>query len=209
MNLKEGTRRHESEKSIRARFLGSCAALVLLTGVVGCNVKQPSDATAAPKQEVHSAQSTDGGAQRFVFPSQATPFPAASVALDTRSGLLCKTYPWPDTKTLPGGLPLCSEATGPTAASLTGATTAYLGFIYTFNGSKWIKGAKAESYNPKTQEMDPWSGDQYDPLGLLTKEEKAKRLLTKPEIQAVADKFGVTYQEALQDAKNQGYQVPK
>ena len=42
-----------------------------------------------------------------------------------------------------------------------------------------------------------------------TKEEKAKHQLTKPEIQAVADKFGVTYQEALQDAKNQGYQVPK
>lgn len=208
MNLKEGTQRHEGGKSMRARFLGPCAALVLLTGAVGCNVKQPSDATAKPKQEEHSAQST-GGAQRFVFPSQSTPFPAASVALDTRNGQLCKTYPWPDTKTLPGGLPLCSDATCPTVASLTGATTAYLGFTYTFNGSKWVRGSKAQSYNPKTQDMDPWSADQYDPLGLYSKEEKAKHPLTKPEIQAVADKFDVTYQEALQDAKNQGYQVPK
>ncbi len=184
------------------------AALALLTGAVGCNVKQPSDATAKPKQEEHSAQST-GGAQRFVFPSQSTPFPAASVALDTQTGQLCKTYPWPDAKTLPRGLPLCSDATCPTVASLTGATTEYLGFTYTFNGLKWVKGSKAQSYNPKTQDMDPWSADQYDPLGLFSKEEKANHRLTKPEIQAVADKFDVTYQEALQDAKNQGYQVPK
>lgn len=193
---------------MRVRFLGPCVALALLVGAAGCNVKQPSDATAAPKQEEHSAQST-GGAQRFVFPSQSTPFPAASVALDTRSGQLCKTYPWPDTKTLPGGLPLCSDATCPTVTSLTGATTAYLGFTYTFNGSKWVKGSKAQSYNPKTQDMDPWSADQYDPLGLFSMEEKAKHPLTKPEIQAVADKFDVPYQMALQDAKNQGYQVPK
>jgi hypothetical protein len=208
MNLKEGRRQHEGGKSVRAQSLSLWAALVLLAGAVGCNVMQPSDATAKPKQEEHSAQST-GGAQRFVFPSQSTPFPAASVALDTRSGQLCKTYPWPDTKTLPGGLPLCSDATCPTVASLTGATTAYLGFTYTFNGSKWVKGSKAQSYNPKTQDLDPWSADQYDPLGLFSKEEKAKHQLTKPEIQAVADKFRVTYQEALQDAKNQGYQVPK
>ncbi len=193
---------------MKARFFGPCVALVLLTGAAGCNVKQPSNATATPRQEDHSAQST-GGAQRFVFPSQSTPFPSASVALDTRSGQLCKTYPWPDTKTLPGGLPLCSDATCPTVASLTGATTAYLGFTYTFNGSKWVRGSKAQSYNPKTQDMDPWSADQYDPLGLFSKEEKAKHQLTKPEIQAVADKFDVNYQEALQDAKNQGYQVPK
>jgi hypothetical protein len=76
-------------------------------------------------------------------------------------------------------LPLCSEAASTTVASLTGATTAYLGFTYTFNGSKWIKGSKAQSYNPKTQNMDPWSADQYDPLGLFSKEEKAIRLLTE------------------------------
>jgi hypothetical protein len=57
--------------------------------------------------------------------------------------------------------------------------------------------------------MDPWSADQYDPLGLFSKEEKAKRLLSVSQIQAVANNFGVSYQDALQDAKNQGYQVPK
>jgi hypothetical protein len=163
------------------RVLFQVAAFSILGAIVtvGCNVKQPSEATATPKHEEHSNQPTDDGAQRFVFPFQSTPFPAASVALDTRSGRLCKTYSWPDAKTLPGGLPLCSEAASTTVASLTGATTAYLGFTYTFNGSKWIKGSKAQSYNPKTQNMDPWSADQYDPLGLFSKEEKAIRLLTE------------------------------
>lgn len=194
---------------MRCVFQLSAASILWTTITVGCNVKPPTAALTTPKQEEHSAQPTAGGAQRFIFPSQSTPFPAASVALDTRSGQLCKTYPWPDTKTLPGGLPLCSQETGPTVTSVTGATTAYLGFTYTFNGSKWIKGSKAQSYNRKTQALDPWSADQYDPLGLFSKEEKAKHLLTKPEIQAVADKFGVTYREALQDVKNQGYQVPE
>ena len=99
--------------------------------------------------------------------------------------------------------------THPTAASLTGATTEYLGFTYTFNGSKWIKRKEAKSYNPKTQDMAPWSADQYDPLGLFSKEEKARHQLSKSEIQTVADKFSVSYQDALNDAKAQGYQVPK
>jgi len=50
-------------------------------------------------------------AQRFVFPAQSTPFPGASVALDTTTERLCKTYPWPDNRTLPAGLALCTGAT--------------------------------------------------------------------------------------------------
>jgi|GEM_PF-3585217 len=194
---------------MRGRFLCPCVALVLLAGAVGCNEQQPSEAIAKPKQGEHSTRATEEGGQRFVFPPQSTPFPVASVALDTRSGQLCKTYPWPNTKLLPSGLPLCSEATGPTVTSLTGATTDYLGFTYTFNGSRWIRGSEAQSYNPKTQDTDPWSADRYDPLGLFSKEEKAKDLLTESKIQAVANKFGVSYEEALQDAKHQGYKVPR
>ena len=54
---------------------------------------------------------------QFVFPSQATPFPTASVALDTTSGRLCKTYSWPDTKSLSKGLPRCSAPVRPSQQS--------------------------------------------------------------------------------------------
>ena len=129
--------------------------------------------------------------------------------MDTTTGRLCKTYPWLDAQPLPRGLSLCSAETNPTVESLTGATTAYLGFTYTFNGSKWIRGSKAQSYNPKTQGMDPWSANQYDPLGLFSKEERARTLLSESQIQDVAMKFGASYQEAWQDAKDQGYKVPQ
>ncbi len=62
-------------------------------------------------------------------------------------------------------------------------------------------------YNDKIQ-PEPWSDDQYDPLNLLSKEERAKRILTVEQIQKVADQFGVLYEEALEEAKQQGYQVP-
>jgi hypothetical protein len=162
-------------------------------------------------KEEHPKITVDGNGQRFVFPSQSGPFPQASVALDTTTGSLCKTYPWPDREPLPRGLPICGDSgeCNSTLAKLKGATAAYLGYTYTFDGTQWIKGSKARSYNPKTQDTDPWSADQYDPLGLLSSEEKHKRLLSVAQIQDVATKFGVSYQVALQDAKNQGYEVPK
>jgi LAS superfamily LD-carboxypeptidase LdcB len=90
---------------------------------------------------------------------------------------------------------------------LAGATKAYIGFTYIFNGMTWVKGNKAQRYNEKTQEMEPWSDDQYDPLKLLSKEEKAKRTLTGEQIRKVADQFGVSFEEAAEEAKQQGYQV--
>ena len=154
--------------------------------------------TAIPAQQL---------AGRFVFPPQSSQFPDASVALDTYTGRLCKTYVWEDKVGLPKGLQLCSEWPGQ-PSSLIGAAKAYLGFSYTFNGTKWVKGNKASKSNPKTGETEPWSDDQYDPLNLLSKEEKAKRVLTVEEIQRVADQFGVTYEEASAEANPQGYQVP-
>jgi NACalpha-BTF3-like transcription factor len=56
--------------------------------------------------------------------------------------------------------------------------------------------------------MDPLSDDQYDPLKLYPKEEKAKRTLTEEQIRKVAEQFSVSYEEASEDAKQQGYQVP-
>jgi hypothetical protein len=145
--------------------------------------------------------------KRFEFPANSGAFPASSVALDTITGKLCKTYSWQDNDHNPKGLPLCSELSGVPQSSLSGATKAYRGFTYRFNGTKWVKGAEAKRYNEKTQDMDPWSDDQYDPLDLFTKEEKAKTVLTEDQIRKVADQFGVSYEEAREEAKQQGYQV--
>ena len=161
----------------------------------------------APSQAVDSSKE-----KRFAFPTKSSPFPESSVALDTITGQLCKTYAWEDNTRLPKGLPLCSELTALSPTSLTGATKAYRGFTYTFNGAKWVKGGTAQKYNRKTPgaalNKEPWSDDQYDPLNLYSKEEKAKRTLTEAQIRKVADQFGVSYEEASEEAKQQGYQVP-
>jgi hypothetical protein len=175
---------------------------------VGCDEltqrqkEQPraEQASSAPAKEVVAAPSEG---MRFVFPPKSSPFPDASVALDTS---LCKTYAWEDNARLPKGLPLCSESFVQ-SSFLTGAAKAYRGFTYTFNGTRWVKGNKATRFNEKLQE-EPWSDDQYDPLNLFSKEEKAKRTLTVEQIQKVADQFGVSYEEAAAEAKQHGYQVP-
>jgi hypothetical protein len=146
--------------------------------------------------------------KRFVFPTKFSPFPESSVALDTTSGRLCKTYPWEDSSQVPKGLPLCSDLSASQQTSCTGADKAYRGFTYRFNGTKWVKGAAAKKYNEKGRELEPWSDDQYDPLNLFSKEEKAKRTLKEEQIRSVADQFGVSYEEAREEAKQQGYQVP-
>jgi len=186
-----------------------CFAFTLI--LYGCDElsqrqkEQPrtEQSSAVPKQQ---AVLTSSEEKRFAFPPKSTPFPESSVALDTMTGQLCKTYSWEDNPHSPKGLPLCSELTV-AKNSFTGATKAYAGFTYSFNGSKWVKGAKAFKYDEKIQ-AHPWSDDQYDPLNLFSKEEKAKRVLTVEQIQRVADQFGVTYEEALEEAKQQGYQVP-
>jgi len=92
--------------------------------------------------------------------------------------------------------------------SLTGATKAYRGFTYSFDGKVWKRGQPAKRYNPQTKRMEPWSDDRYDPLNLFSKEDKAARHLSEVQIRQVASQFGVSYEEALEDAKAQGYQVP-
>ena len=145
--------------------------------------------------------------KRFVFPTKSSPFPESSVALDTTSGTLCKTYPWRDSGQLPKGLPLCSDLAAPQTACVGGAKS-YRGSSYIFNGKKWVKGANALKYDEKTSSMEPLSEDQYDPLNLFSKEEKAKTTLKEEQIRRVADQFGVTYDEAWEDARAQGYKVP-
>jgi hypothetical protein len=177
--------------------------------LVGCDElrqkEQPriEQSSAAPKQQAAPAPSEE---KRFAFPPKSTPFPESSVALDTTTGQLCKTYSWEDNARFPKGLPLCSELIV-AKNSFTGASKAYAGFTYSFDGTKWVKGAKALKYDEKIQ-PHPWSDDQYDPLNLFSKEEKAKRTLSVDQIQRVADQFGVSYEEALEEAKQQGYKVP-
>lgn len=172
--------------------------------------------TQRPKEQPRTDQASSVPAQqavapstamRFVFPAQSSPFPESSVALDTTNGRLCKTYAWEDNSHLPKGLPLCSELTAPQVSNLVGSKKAYMGFTYTFNGTTWVKGNKFQNYNEKTHALEPWSEDQYDPLNLFSKEEKAKRTLTAEQIRRVAEQFGVSYQEAMEEAKQQGYQV--
>ncbi|MGH9428487.1 MAG: hypothetical protein ACRD2L_19545 [Terriglobia bacterium] len=190
----------------------SIFCLLLIPILFGCDEltrphkEQPGteQASTAPARQAAASN----GEMRFVFPTKSSPFLESSVALDTTTGRLCKTYAWEDNSHVPRGLPLCSELTAMAETSLTGATKAYRGFTYRFNGTKWVKGAAAKKYNENTQGMDPWSDDQYDPLNLYSKEEKAKRILTEAQIRKVAELFGVSYEEAWEEAKQQGYQVP-
>lgn len=95
---------------------------------------------------------------------------------------------------------------GPSQRPLIGATKVYRGFVYAFDGSKWKRGGRARRYDKG--DLKSWSDDQYDPLNLLSREEKAKRPLSETQIRQVANQFGVSYEEAWEDAKQQGYQVP-
>jgi hypothetical protein len=164
-----------------------------------------TEPSSSPPKQIGSSPSEE---RRFVFPTKSSLFPESSVALDTKSGRLCKTFPWADSSQAPKGLPLCSDLSALPPSSFEGATEDYRGFQYHFNGTEWVKGAKALKYNEKTTNMDPLSEDQYDPLGLFSKEEKAKRTLTEEQIRSVANRFGVTYAEAWEDAKAQGYRLP-
>src|ERR1022692_4189269 len=95
-------------------FCGGCDKLGPKQEASSLNDRQP-----APTP---GAQSPSSAGPRFVFPTQSTPFLASSVALDTGTGRLCKTYSWPDTRSLPTGLPLCSDLIGPSFASATEPT---------------------------------------------------------------------------------------
>jgi hypothetical protein len=83
------------------------AAMLALVPMTACG---PTPTAPAPTAGTTSTVASPT-IQRFVFPAQATPFPGASVALDTTTGRLCKTYPWPDNRSLPSGLALCTGAT--------------------------------------------------------------------------------------------------
>ena len=100
------------------------------------------------------------------------------------------------------------DSTPDVPRSWIGARKAYRGFTYTFDGSRWKKGGRAREYNTGSGTLEPSSDDQYDPLNLFSKDEKAKHTVTEEQIQQVATQFGVSYEEAWQDAKDKGYQVP-
>jgi hypothetical protein len=56
--------------------------------------------------------------------------------------------------------------------------------------------------------MEPLNDDQHDPLGLNSNEKNANRTLTKAQIQSVANQSGVSYEEAKEKARQQGYKAP-
>lgn len=195
-------------------------------------------ACSAQQKSSTFVETSNASCQRFVFPAKAAPFPDSSVALDTKTGQLCKTYDWKDSPDVPRGLARCSAALGSnkenarggkadgqspvvdrlvekysksdqSAPMFLGATKVFHGYTYVFDGTHWKRKSEARVYNPSTGKLEPNNEDPYDPLGLFTKEEKAKRLLTQEQILRVTKEFGVSYEEAWQDAKSQGYQVPR
>jgi len=70
--------------------------------------------SSAPKQAAPASSEE----KRFAFPAKSGPFPESSVALDTMTGRLCKTYEWEDNSQVPRGLPLCSQPSQPAQGGL-------------------------------------------------------------------------------------------
>ena len=177
---------------------------------LGCNKpaqpQKPEPSAARSSSAAEPAITIDN--KQYIFPAKSDPFPANSVALDTVSGLLCKTYPWEDNDRVPKGLLLCSRLGREQASFCTGAFRAYSGFFYYFDGTRWNKAEPARVYNSKTHKWEPRSDDQYDRVGLFIWSEKQRQLLRADQIQEVANTFGVSYDEAATEAKKQGYQVP-
>lgn len=178
--------------------------------LLGCNKpaqpQKPEPAAAQSSPAAETAITKDN--KQFIFPAKSDPFPSNSVALDTVSGFLCKTYPWEDNDRLPKGLLLCSELGREEASFCTGAFRAYDGFFYYFTGVRWERTGPARVYNSKTHKWEPRSDDQYDRVGIFISSEKQRQLLRVDQIQEVAKTFGVSYDEAAAEAKKQGYQVP-
>ena len=176
--------------------------------VAGCKEMPTEKQAPAPNSQASPSgpAATTTSYQRFIFPTKSSPFAESSVALDTKTGQLCKTYPWADKPNAPTGLPVCSLLTV-RESDFTGTHKTYMGHTYTFDGVKWNKGSESRVYK-KNGSFEPASDDQYDPLGLFAKEEKAKHRLTEEEIRRVATQFGVSYENAWAEAKSQGYQVP-
>ncbi len=178
--------------------------------ILGCNKsaqpQKPQPGAAQGSSAAQPASTKDN--KQFIFPAKSDPFPANSVALDTVSGMLCKTYAWEDNDQVPKGLRLCSELGREQASFCTGAFRAYNGFFFYFDGIRWSKADPARVYNSKTHKWKPRSDDQYDPLGLFIWSEKEKQLLRADQIQEVATTFGVSYDEAAAEARKHGYQVP-
>lgn len=187
---------------------GVCAVCLLSACDTGTSKQSGSELKANSTPPVVPSSGPVNDRERFVFPAQPQPFAPASVALDTRTGNLCKTYAWPDRPDLPQGLPSCSGSDNPPLATFVGSSKAYRGFTYTFDGTKWVKGQQALKYDPAGP-LKPSSDDQYDPLGLFSREEKAKRTLTEAQVRQVAKQFGVSYEEASEEAAQQGYNVSR
>jgi hypothetical protein len=188
-----------------------CALLVV--SMLGCDQSKQdrtvlNDRATSAEKPSSGAPEISNDARRYAFPSSSKPFSDASVALDTMTGQLCKTYPWEDDSRLPRGLQLCSTLSSGNESASVGSHRIYRGFTYTFDGSKWIKGGEALKYTAAGVQHGIWSDDQYDPLGIYSKEEKAKRSLSEEQIRKVAQQFGVSYDDAWDDAKSQGYRVP-
>ena len=119
--------------------------------------------------------------QRFVFPQSSGNFQPASIALDTQTGQLCKTYEWKQSSGT--DLPFCSSL----------ATYG----LYELHVRK---------YDEKTGSFEPVF-DPFDPLGVFSRTDKAKLTLTEPQIRRASVKYGLSYDEAVKGARESGYRL--
>ncbi len=182
--------------------------VILLMGIAGCSQRDKSQDKTSTAPGSAQTSTLSSSYQRFIFPPRPAPFTESSVALDTKTGQLCKTFDWKDNPEIPSGLPLCSAALERSALAFIGATRVFRGYTYVFDGTSWDRKSEARVYNASTGKLEPDNADPYDPLSLFTKEQKAKRLLTQGQIIRVAEDFGVSYEEASKEAEDQGYRVP-
>lgn len=99
---------------------GLCAVCLLSACDTGTPKQSGSESKTSTAPPVVASSGAVNERGRFVFPTQPQPFAPASVALDSRTGNLCKTYAWPDKPGLPQGLAICSESENPSGAGTQG-----------------------------------------------------------------------------------------
>jgi hypothetical protein len=163
----------------------ACALLWPLF-LISCREHQNPEASAHVSPIEEKAVKVDPGIKpsnsRFIFPPSSGTFVASSVALDTQTGQLCKTYEWKQSG-IGADLPLCSSL-----------------------AQYGLQELHVRKYNPETRTLEP-AFDPFDPLELYTRTDKAKMTLTEAQIRKAASKYGLSYEEAAKGARESGYQV--
>jgi hypothetical protein len=155
---------------------------VTVLSLLSCQQTRSPETRPSPTPSADVASSKKPLAvQRFLFPQSSGTFAPASVALDTETGQLCRTYEWKETAGT--NLPLCAKL-----------------------ASYGLFELHVEKYIEATKDFEP-AFDPFDPLGLFTRADKAKLTLNEKQIRQAASQYGLSYEEAKKGARESGYHV--